>query len=80
MPSSKKYLRALNISSLLSWFEEIKGNSLLTATKFDSRKYLHSFVVFLFSLYVLCSLHYTDLSNSLLRKCDNLSEVRSLKF
>ena len=43
----------------------------MTPTKFDSRKYLYSFVVFLFSLFVLYSFQETDLSNALLRSFDN---------
>ena len=39
--------------------------------KFDSRKYLYSSVVFLVSLFVLCSFQYTDLSNPLLKSFDS---------
>ena len=42
----------------------------MTPTKFDSRKYLNSFVVFLFSLFALYSFK-SDLSNPLLRSFDN---------
>ena len=38
---------------MTSWFESNKTNNLLTPTKFDLRKYLYSFVVFLFSLFIL---------------------------
>ena len=40
-------------------------------TNFDSRKYLYSFPVFLFSLFVLYSFQYIDLPNPLLRSFDN---------
>ena len=43
----------------------------MTPTKFDPRKYLYSFFVFLFSLFDLYSFQETDLSNSLLRSFDN---------
>ena len=42
-------------------------NNLLTPTKSDLRKYLYSFVVFLFAFFVLYSFQYADLSDSLLR-------------
>ena len=44
-----QYLQVLNLSELISWSEWTKINDLLTARKFDSGKYLYSFVVSLFS-------------------------------
>ena len=49
----------------------MKGNILLTAAKFDLRKYLHSFIVFLFPVFISYSFKYGDLSNPLLRSFDN---------
>ena len=51
MPLGKKYFQALNLLALASSFVQTKTNNLLTPTKFDLRKYLYSFVVFLFSVF-----------------------------
>ena len=52
-------------------YKLLKSNNLLTPTKFGLRKYLYSFVVFRFLLFVLYSFQYTDLSNPLLRSFDS---------
>ena len=53
----KTYLLKINPGNLsfitLSWFEENKNKNLSTPEKFDSRKYLYSFVVLLFSFFFL---------------------------
>ena len=59
--------KSLFINSL---FKQTNRNNLLTPTKFDSRKYLNSFVAVLVSLFVLYSFQETDLSNPLLRSFD----------
>ena len=50
-----------------------KINNLLIPTKLDLTKHLYSFVVFLFSLFVLYSYQLADLSNHLLRGFDSFS-------
>ena len=49
-----------------------KKNSLLTPTKFDSRKCLYFFAVFLFSFFLLYSFQQPDLSNLLLRNFESV--------
>ena len=58
-----------------------KTDNLLTATKFDLKIYLYSFVVFLFSLFFFYLFQYSDLSNLLLRSFDSfwLSFVDTVK-
>ena len=42
----------------------------MNLANFDSRKYLYSFVIFLFSFFLLNSFQLTGLSNNLLRSFD----------
>ena len=49
-----------------------KPKYLLTATNFDLRKYLYSFIAFSFSLFVLYLSHYSDLSNPWLKNFASL--------
>ena len=53
------------------YLKKLKQN-LVTPTKFDSRKHLNSFVVFLPPLFALYSFQKTDLSNPLLRSFDSV--------
>ena len=62
--SSKKSFRII----ISIW---INSKSLFTPTKFDSRKFISSFVVFLLSLFILYSFQKTDPSNPLLRRFDS---------
>ena len=72
IPFCKYYILALNLLAFSSLFESTKTNNTLTPTKFDSRKYLNSFVEFLVSSFVLYSFQWFDFSNPLLRSFDNL--------
>ena len=48
-----------------------KPSNLLKHTEFNSKKYLHSFFMYLFSPFDLYSFKYTDLSNHLLKSSDS---------
>ena len=61
-PNAGKYGQ----EKLRIWTTFTQWNKMLTPTKLDSRKYLYSFVLFLFLLFVLKLFQYTDLSNPLL--------------